>query len=59
LAYLSLTKQRKVGAPPGAHPGQQHQKVELSTQYHQALEVKINWNLTPIKPLTPKTAPPS
>jgi hypothetical protein len=27
LAYLSLTKQRKVGAPPGAHPGQRHENT--------------------------------
>ena len=25
-----------------------HQKEELPTQYYQALEAKINWNLTPI-----------
>jgi hypothetical protein len=43
-----LAKQKKVSAPPGAHPGQQHQKEELPTQYHQALEAKINWTLTPI-----------
>ena len=59
LCLLSCTS-KKGGRPPGRDPASQNQKEELPTQYHQALEVKINWNLTPIKPqLTPKTAPPS
>jgi len=48
FAYFLLAKQKKVSAPPGAYPGQPHQKEELPTQYYQALEAKINWNLTPI-----------
>ena len=47
FAYFLLAKQKKVSAPPGAYPGQQYQKEELPIHCHQALEAKINWNLTP------------
>ena len=52
FAYFLLAKQKKVSAPPGAYPGQQHQKEELPATYQQALDAKINWSLTPIR-LTP------
>jgi len=47
LCLLSCTS-KKGGRPPGRVPASQNQKEELPTQYHQALEAKINWNLTPI-----------
>jgi len=47
LCLLSCTS-KKGGRPPGRDPASQNQKEELPTQYHQALEAKINWNLTPI-----------
>ena len=49
FAYFLLAKQKKVSAPPGAYPGQPHQKEELPTPYQQAQEPEINWTLTPFK----------
>ena len=47
LCLLSCTS-KKGGRPPGRDPASKHQEEELLTQYQQALEAKINWNLTPI-----------